>query len=76
MRRRSLVNILANNPLGSIFLEAVDALDVVKDVDMLFKHLDDLVEEVGEELAVQVVTDNASRCLRRLASYLNIKMHC
>ncbi|KAK1571252.1 hypothetical protein Q3G72_014081 [Acer saccharum] len=39
---------------------SVDASDVVKDATMLFNLLDEVVEEVGEDIVVQVVTDNAS----------------
>ena len=60
MRGRSLINFLVNNPYGTIFLRSIDASDVVKNADMLFKLLDNIVEEVREEIVVQVVTDNAS----------------
>ncbi|XP_038680576.1 uncharacterized protein LOC119981502 isoform X1 [Tripterygium wilfordii] len=57
---RTLINFLVNNPNGTVFLRCVDASEHVKDADLLFKLLDGIVEEVGEELVVQVVTDNAS----------------
>ena len=38
----------------------MDASKHVKDAKLLFKLLDDVVEEVQENLVVQVVTDNAS----------------
>ncbi|CAE5979608.1 unnamed protein product [Arabidopsis arenosa] len=37
---------------------------VVKDANMLFDHLDRMVEEVGEANVVQVVTDNASNYVK------------
>ncbi|XP_038695504.1 uncharacterized protein LOC119992784 [Tripterygium wilfordii] len=57
---RTLINFLVNNPNGTVFLRCVDASEHVKDADLLFKLLDGIVEEVGEELVVQFVTDNAS----------------
>ena len=60
IRHRSLINFLVKNPSGTIFLKCVDASEHVKDAKLLFKLLDDVVEEVGENLVVQVVTDNAS----------------
>ena len=42
------------------FLGSVDASDKKKDATYLFSLLDKVVEEVGEENVVQVITDNAS----------------
>ena len=60
MRGRQLINFLVNNPKGTVFLKSVDASDVVKDANLLFKLLDEVVEEVGEDIVLQVVTDNAA----------------
>lgn len=60
IKGRSLINFLVNNPEGTVFLKCVDASDKIKDANLLFKLLDEVVEEVGEEYVVQVVTDNAS----------------
>ncbi|XP_057779563.1 uncharacterized protein LOC130998147 [Salvia miltiorrhiza] len=60
MRGRSLINFLVNNPHGTVFLRSIDASDAVKDANLLFQLLDGIVEEIGEELVVHVVTDNAS----------------
>nr|VDD32659.1 unnamed protein product [Brassica oleracea] len=38
--------------------------EVVKDATMLFKLLDEMVEEVGEKNVIQVVTDNASNYVK------------
>ena len=48
-----------NSPTGSVFIRSMDVSDVVKDGNLVFKILDDLVEEVGEENVVEVVTHNA-----------------
>lgn len=42
----------------------MDVSEVIKDANFLFKILDDMVEEVGEENVVQVVTDNASNYVK------------
>ncbi|XP_031096593.1 uncharacterized protein LOC116000869 [Ipomoea triloba] len=60
VRHRSLINFLVNNPSGTVFLKYVDASEHVKDAKLLFRLLDKVVEKVGEELVVQVITDNAS----------------
>ncbi|XP_039020742.1 uncharacterized protein LOC120152615 [Hibiscus syriacus] len=54
------INFLVNSPKGSVFVKSHDVSDVSKDADLLFHVLDKMVEEVGEENVVQVVTDNAS----------------
>ncbi|KAK2635563.1 hypothetical protein Ddye_030355 [Dipteronia dyeriana] len=60
MRVRQLLNFLVNNLYGTVFLKSVDASDVVKDATLLFELLDSVVEDVGEDLVIQVVMDNAS----------------
>lgn len=60
IRNRSIINILVNNPSGTVFYKSVDASSFIKDAKRLFKMLDDVIEEIGEHLVIQVVTDNAS----------------
>ncbi|XP_028557074.1 uncharacterized protein LOC110108718 [Dendrobium catenatum] len=60
MKSRSLINILVNNPYGTVFLRSVEASDEVKNATFIFNLLDGVIEEIGEQLVVQVVTDNAS----------------
>ncbi|XP_039006462.1 uncharacterized protein LOC120134051 [Hibiscus syriacus] len=54
------INFMVNSPKGSVIVKSLDVSDVSKDVDLLFHVLDKMVEEVGEENVVRVVTDNAS----------------
>ncbi|RDX87052.1 hypothetical protein CR513_31527, partial [Mucuna pruriens] len=49
-----------NSPSGSVFLKSIDTSDVIKDDQKIFELLDNIVEEIGEENVVQVVTNNAS----------------
>jgi ABC-type sulfate/molybdate transport systems ATPase subunit len=49
-----------NSPKGTVFLTSANASDISKMADKVFEMLDGVVERVGEENVVQVVTDNAS----------------
>jgi hypothetical protein len=59
-KRRSICNFLVNSPKGTVFLASVDTSDISKTADKVFAMLDDVVEIVGEDNVVQVVTDNAA----------------
>ena len=58
-RERSITNFLVNSPKGTIFLKSIDTSDISKNAENLFQLLDSLVQEIGEENVVQVVTDSA-----------------
>jgi len=55
--RRSICNFLVNSPKWIVFLYSLDTSYISKIVDKL---LDDVVNFVGEENVIQVVTDNAA----------------
>lgn len=55
---RTLINFLVSCPRGIYFVSSVDATNVVEDAANLFKLLDKVVEEMGEENVVQVITKN------------------
>ncbi|XLS48490.1 hypothetical protein HN51_022848 [Arachis hypogaea] len=55
-RRRTILNFLVNSSKGTIFLKSIDASHITKTADKIFKMIDDVVEEVGEENVIQVVT--------------------
>lgn len=59
-RNRTIINLLIFFPWGTMFLKSVDASDKVKDGQLLFQLLDEVIEEVGVANVVQVITDNAS----------------
>ena len=59
-KRRSICNFLVNSPKGTIFLSSVDTSEFSKTAEKVFEMLDSIVEQVGEENVVQVVTDNAA----------------
>ncbi|CAH1426190.1 unnamed protein product [Lactuca virosa] len=62
--QKNIVNFLVNSPKGSVFLKSLDVSEIKKDANTLFKMLDDMVEEIGEENVVQVVKDNASNYVK------------
>jgi len=45
---------------GRFFLSSVDTSNMSKTADKVFEMLDVIVERIGEENVVQVVTDNAA----------------
>lgn len=53
---RTLINILVSCPRGVYFVCSVDATGVVDDATYLYKLLDKVVEEMGEENVVQVTS--------------------
>ncbi|CAH9057624.1 unnamed protein product [Cuscuta epithymum] len=54
-----IMNFLVHSSRGTIFLKSIDASNVAsRNTDYYFELLDKVVEEVGEEFVVQVVTDN------------------
>jgi hypothetical protein len=59
-RSHTIMNFLISFPKGIMFLKLVDASDQVKDGNFLFRLLDEVVEEVGVQNVVQVITDNAA----------------
>ena len=64
---RCLINFLVNSPVDTWFLKSIDASDSIKNGKLMFTYLDEVVEEIGEENVVQVITDDAS-------SYVNAGM--
>ncbi|XLT90471.1 hypothetical protein HN873_012146, partial [Arachis hypogaea] len=59
-RRITILNFVVNSPKGTVFLKSINASDICKTTEKIFKIIDEIVEEVGEENVVQVVTDNAA----------------
>jgi hypothetical protein len=56
--RKSMINFLVYCTEGTVFMKSVDASGKIKNADFLYRLMDELVEEIGEENVVQLVTDN------------------
>ena len=59
-KRRTILNFLVNSPKGTVFFKYVGASNICKTIHKIFEMIDVVVEEVGEDNVVQVVTDNAA----------------
>jgi hypothetical protein len=59
-RRITILNFLVNSPKGIVFLKSIDASYITKTAVKIFKMMDEVVDEIGEENMAQVVTDNAT----------------
>ncbi|KAM4097774.1 hypothetical protein ACJW30_07G027500 [Castanea mollissima] len=57
---RSLVNFLVNCSQGSMFIESIDASLYMNKEEKMFQLLDSMVEKIGEDNVVQVITNNDS----------------
>ncbi|KAL9678287.1 hypothetical protein QQ045_016130 [Rhodiola kirilowii] len=57
---KEIINFLVHSPKGPVFLESIDVSDKTKDAQQIFSLLDSMVERVGEENVIPVVSDNAS----------------
>lgn len=55
---RNLIDVWVSCPRGMYFVCSIDATDVVEDAPCIFKLLDRVVEDMGEENVVQVITQN------------------
>jgi hypothetical protein len=57
-----------------MFLKSVDAYNQVKDGNLLFRLLDEVVEEVGVQNVLQVIIDNATNYV--VAGRMLEEKHC
>ncbi|XP_075080280.1 uncharacterized protein LOC107806086 [Nicotiana tabacum] len=59
-KSRCFINFLIDSLAGTFFLRSIDASDSIKSGEMLALHLNKIIDEVGEENVVQIITDNGS----------------
>ncbi|XP_059077840.1 uncharacterized protein LOC131065844 [Cryptomeria japonica] len=59
-RNRTLLNFLVSCGGSTMFLKSIDASSHVKNATYLCEAIEEVIQEVGEENVVQVVTDNAA----------------
>jgi len=64
-KSRNLINFLVNSPERTFFYKSIDASESIKSGAFLWEQFDKVLEEIGEELVIQVSTDNH-------ASYVNV----
>ncbi|VVA97986.1 unnamed protein product [Arabis nemorensis] len=57
---KTMISFLVSCPHGVYFHSSIDATDIIEDALILFKCLDKLVEDIGEENVVQVITQNTA----------------
>ncbi|XP_049936769.1 uncharacterized protein LOC126410604 [Nymphaea colorata] len=62
LQRRPLINFIATSANGPIFLKAIDASGEYKSAEYLKGLFMEIIEEVGKENVVQLITDNAPVC--------------
>jgi len=79
--RHPLINFMVSSLNGPIFLKAVDALGKYKDAQYMGELFIKVIEDVGVDSCVQIITDNAHVCkvvgMVAEAKYLQILWtHC
>ncbi|XP_077216000.1 uncharacterized protein LOC143850661 [Tasmannia lanceolata] len=61
-QRRPLINFMVVTEGKHMFLKAIDCLGETKDKYFIANFLEEVINEVGHDNAVQVITDNAPNC--------------
>ena len=56
--RKSIINFMIYCDRSMIYFSSIDTTNIPKTTYYIFSLMDKIVEEVGEENVVQVVTDN------------------
>ncbi|XP_039822435.1 uncharacterized protein LOC120684617 isoform X2 [Panicum virgatum] len=62
MKNKPLINVIASNSRGSMFLYADDFSGIEKTGEAIADYLLKAIEDIGASMVMQVVTDNASNC--------------
>ena len=58
---QTLINFLVNYPLGSWFIESINASEEITIGEKMFEIMDKKVQEIRDQIIIQDVTDNASK---------------
>ncbi|WOK92329.1 hypothetical protein Cni_G01020 [Canna indica] len=61
-QRRPLINFIAACETGPMFIKAVNCEDEMKDKYFIANLMKEVIDEVGHEHVVQVITDDAKNC--------------
>ncbi|KAK8983264.1 hypothetical protein V6N11_073360 [Hibiscus sabdariffa] len=60
--RKPLINFMATSGSGPMFLKAVNCFGEVKDKFFIANLMKEVIDEVGHQNVMQIITDNASNC--------------
>ena len=60
--RHPLINFMVSSLNGSVFLKSVDALEQYKDAQYMGELFIKIIEDVGVDSCVQIITDNTPIC--------------
>ncbi|XP_020866146.1 uncharacterized protein LOC110224427 [Arabidopsis lyrata subsp. lyrata] len=63
-QRRPIFNLIAANESGPMMLRAINSQGETKTGEMIADLIIECIKEIGHENVVQVVTDNASNCVK------------
>ena len=58
-KQQPIMNFLVYCPRGDMFLKSIDTSGLIKDAETLFNIFDSVVQEIGVEYIMQLITDNA-----------------
>lgn len=61
-QRRPLINFMAVSDGDAMFLKSIDCSGEIKDKHFIFHLLKEVIQKVGHDKVVQVITDNAANC--------------
>ncbi|ERN00539.1 hypothetical protein AMTR_s00102p00084180 [Amborella trichopoda] len=73
--KKEFLNFLAYSPKGTVFLSSKDVSGMKKDANFYVRLYDQIVEEVGDKLVVQFITDNACACVSASSKLLDKRKH-
>ena len=59
-KQQPIMNFLVYCPRGAMFLKSINTSCLTKDAETLFNLFDSVVQEIGVEYIVQLITDNTS----------------
>jgi len=74
-RVEALINFLVNSPEGTFFYKIVDESDSIKNRNYLWQLFDNMVEEIGQNNVLQVVTGNHSSYINVIRSLWKVGNH-
>ncbi|XP_050205791.1 uncharacterized protein LOC126655601 isoform X1 [Mercurialis annua] len=61
-QRRPLINVMVVSDSGPMFIKVVDCSGEVKDKHFIADLLKEVIDEIGHQSVVQIITDNARNC--------------